>query len=51
MRIVLAAVLSAYESTATGAGAEVARRRNITIRPEHGGRVRTRARERSPVPA
>jgi len=51
MRIVLEAVLSRYEVAATTSGAEVARRRNITIRPADGGRVSTRARERAPVAA
>jgi cytochrome P450 len=50
MRIVLAAVLSAYEVTATQAGAEAARRRNITVRPGAGGRVATAVRERSAEP-
>ena len=39
MRIVLEAVLSRYEVAATTSGAEVARRRNITICPADGGRV------------
>jgi len=47
MRIVLASVLSAYEVAATGRGAEVARRRNITVRPGAGGRVSTRTRRRA----
>lgn len=51
MRIVLAAVLSAYEVGATAGGAEVARRRNITIRPGAGGRITTGARERVAVAA
>ena len=51
MRIVLAAVLSAYEVGATAQGAEVARRRNITIRPADGGRISTEVRERAAVPA
>jgi len=51
MRIVLAAVLSAYEVSATSRGAEAAKRRNITIRPAAGGRIRTGARERVAVAA
>jgi cytochrome P450 len=50
MRIVLAAVLSAYEVSATSEGAEVARRRNITVRPGAGAQVATAVRERRPEP-
>ena len=51
MRIVLAAVLSTYEVGATARGPEVARRRNITIRPAEGGRISTGVRERTAVAA
>jgi cytochrome P450 len=37
MKIVLRAVLGARELRPTGNGFELPRRRNITIRPEHGG--------------
>jgi hypothetical protein len=37
MKIVLRAVLGARELRPTGNGSELPRRRNITIRPEHGG--------------
>jgi cytochrome P450 len=39
MKIVLRAVLSACELRPAGAGVELARRRNITIRPAHGART------------
>jgi cytochrome P450 len=50
MRIVLSAVLSAYEVRATGGGAEVARRRNITVRPASGGQVALGSRRPAEVP-
>ncbi len=49
MRIVLAAVLSTYEVSATAGGAEVARRRNITVRPGRGSQVKIG--DRAPVAA
>ena len=47
MRIVLSAILSAYEVRPVAGRAEVARRRNITIRPGRGSRIATAARERA----
>ena len=52
MKIVLPAVLRAYELRPVAAGHEVPRRRNITVTPGHGSRVALRARDRklaSPV--
>ena len=51
MRIVLRAVLSACELQAGGTEAEPTRRRNITIRPAAGARVRLRARRPAAVAA
>jgi hypothetical protein len=51
MNIVLPAVLRAYELRATGDGPELARRRNITVRPGGGSRVALGAREPVPKPA
>jgi cytochrome P450 len=49
MKVVLPAVLRAYELAATGAGGEPARRRNITVRPGRGARVAL-AKRRAPAP-
>jgi cytochrome P450 len=53
MKIVIASVLRAYSVAPVGEGAEVARRRNITIRPARGSRVAIgrRAPVAVPVPA
>ena len=51
MRIVLPAILRAYEPRPTTRGHELARRRNITIRPGEGARVALGAREREAVVA
>jgi cytochrome P450 len=51
MQIVLPAVLRSYELRATGEGPEVARRRNITVRPGRGSRVAIGARARAAVVA
>jgi cytochrome P450 len=53
MKIVLPAVLSAYELRSTGDRPEFARRRNITVRPGGGSRVGLGARQpaQEPVPA
>jgi cytochrome P450 len=49
MRVVLAEVLRRYELCASASGPELARRRNITVRPHLGTRVRLAARERDQV--
>jgi cytochrome P450 family 135 len=51
MRIVLRSVLSACELQAGAGGAEPTRRRNITIRPAAGARVRLRGRRPAAVAA
>lgn len=51
MKIVIAAVLRTYELRPAGGGPELARRRNITVRPHLGSRVALGARERIPAPA
>jgi cytochrome P450 len=51
MRVVLPAVLRAYEVRAAEGSPELARRRNITIIPSAGARMRLRARAASPDPA
>jgi cytochrome P450 len=51
MKIVMRAVLEACEVGAAADGAEVARRRNITVRPGEGTRAVLRDRVREPVPA
>jgi cytochrome P450 len=51
MKLVLPAVLRACELRAATDGPELARRRNITIRPGAGARVTLDARERVPEPA
>jgi cytochrome P450 len=51
MNVVLPAVLRAYELRATGDGPELARRRNITVRPGGGSRVAIGARARVMVTA
>ncbi len=50
MKLVLRAVLAACELRAGTDGAEVARRRNITIRPAHGARTVLGARHTARVP-
>jgi hypothetical protein len=50
MRIVLRAVLAACELRPTGEGTELARRRNITIRPAGGARAVLRDRRPAAVP-
>jgi cytochrome P450 len=50
MQTVMRAVLSACELQPAGDGSELARRRNITIRPAEGARAVLRARERVAVP-
>ena len=49
MQIVMRAVLTRCELRPTGDGAEVARRRNITVRPGDGARALVRQRERVAV--
>jgi cytochrome P450 len=49
MKIVMRAVLEACELRPAGDGFEVARRRNITVRPAGGARTVLRAREREPA--
>ena len=51
MRVVIAEILRRYEVRPSVGGPELARRRNITIRPHRGSRVRLATRERDPVPA
>ena len=51
MKIVLRAVLSRLRGRGPAQGAEVARRRNITISPADGARISTGVRERAAVPA
>jgi cytochrome P450 len=50
MNIVLPAVLRAYELHPSGDGPELARRRNITIRPGEGSRIALGARRPAGVP-
>ena len=51
MKIVLRSVLAGCEVTSTEPGHEVARRRNITVRPGRGSRVVMRPRPRAKAPA
>ena len=51
MRVVLPAVLRVYEVRAAEGSPELARRRNITIIPSAGARMRLRARAASADPA
>jgi cytochrome P450 len=50
MRIVIKAIVSTYEVRAAADGAEIAKRRNITVRPGAGGRIATGVREPKPEP-
>jgi cytochrome P450 len=49
MKVVLAEMIRRFEIHATTDGPELARRRNITIRPAAGARVALGTREREPV--
>ena len=51
MKVVVAEIIRRYEIAATSGEPELARRRNITIRPHMGASVTLGAREREPVPA
>ena len=51
MQIVMRAVLTRYELRPAGDGAEVARRRNITVRPADGARALVRERQPTAVAA
>jgi cytochrome P450 len=51
MKLVLCTVLGSCELRAGGTGPELARRRNITIRPGHGGRAVLGERAREPAAA
>jgi len=51
MKVVLRTLLGACELGATDGGIEVAQRRNVTIRPAGGARVRLAARSRASMPA
>jgi cytochrome P450 len=51
MKVVIAELVRRFEISATTGQPELARRRNITVRPHMGARVSLGAREREPVPA
>ena len=51
MKVVIAEIIRRFELRATSGEPELARRRNITIRPHQGARVSLKARERQPVAA